>query len=73
MTAEGSKLSPREISSEMELNRTQSYLVFVCIFVCLPRLVLDHYFNVRLGVSGREMELTRNVLFWIRPEETTGR
>ena len=45
--------------SEMELNRT--------MFSCLKwkflrgelRRVLDHYFNVRLGVSGREMELTR--------------
>ena len=24
-----------------------------------PRRILDHYFNVCLGVSGREMELTR--------------
>ena len=29
----------------------------------MPRRVLDHYFNVRLGISGCEMELTRTCCF----------
>ena len=49
--------------NEMKLNRI--------FFTCLERIcgrcelwhVLDHYFNVCLGVSGREMELTRTCCF----------
>ena len=49
--------------SEMELNR----ILFLCVEEkcrwCELRHVLDHYFNVRLGVSRREMELTRTCGF----------
>ena len=49
--------------SEMKLNRI--------LFLCLERKcgqcelwrVSDHYFNVCLGVSGREMKLTRTCCF----------
>ena len=47
----------------MELN----LILFSCLQQkCIqwgPRRVLDHYFNVCLGVSGREMELTRTCCF----------
>ena len=47
----------------MELNR----ILFLCVEQkcgqCELRRVLDHYFNVRLGVSGREMELTKTCCF----------
>ena len=47
----------------MELNRTlSSCLERKCLQRAL-RGVLDHYFNVHLDVSGREMELTRTCCF----------
>ena len=47
----------------MKRNRT----LFTCLeqkcLWCELRRDLDHYFNVRFGVSGREMELTRTFCF----------
>ena len=56
----------------MKRNRTLfSFFERKCL-QCEPQRVLDHYFNVRLGVSGPEMELARR-LFCLRLEEASRR
>ena len=47
----------------MKRNRTVFTLLIRKWSQCVPRRVLDHCFNVCLGVSGREMELTRTCCF----------